>query len=91
MRIVVKVIVLVVALFASIGLLLDRMFTPGSILCCYQIYKQPDGTFELWNQGRTSSIEQAGLTYEQAKALQIQKCRSLYSFMLQTPSGDRVK
>jgi len=70
---------------------LANSLNPESRLCLYKIYKQPDGSYEVWWSCKTRHIEEKFATYEQAKAFQVEKCRSLGEFMRQKPSGERVK
>lgn len=65
------------------------MSRPSSIFCCYKIYKQPDGTYEVWWRGRISWRELDHATYEQAKAFQIEKCKTFWNFP--HPTGESVK
>src|SRR5690348_15531714 len=65
------------------------MSRPSSIFCRYKIYKQTNGTYQVWYRGRSSWCEQSGLTYEQAKALQIEKCKNF--FKSTSPAGEWVK
>lgn len=64
---------------------------PESVFCNYKIYKQEDGTYQVWWRCKTSHIELQGATYEQAKAFQIKACRDLEMFVLRKPKGERVK
>jgi hypothetical protein len=65
---------------------------PNSIFCVNKIYKQPDGTYQVWYSGKYSNtLKLSGATYDQAKAFQIKECRELREFISQRPRGERVK
>lgn len=68
-----------------------NQLNPNSIFCIYQIYKQPDGTYQVWAEIRTKICELKGATYEEAKAFQIKECRELKDFIWQKPKGEKVK
>ncbi len=64
---------------------------PESRFCRYKIYKQPDGTYEVWWSNMTSTREAQFDTYEQAKAFQEERCRSLVGFIGQKPTGELLQ
>lgn len=66
-------------------------FNPDSRWCNYKIYKQPDGTYQVWWSCRTRHIEGTFATYAEAKAFQVQECRALLKFMAQKPTGELTK
>lgn len=83
---VIPVMVVVLAFYAFANHL-----NPNSRFCYYQIYKQPDGTYQVWAVGRIKTCELEGATYENAKAFQIKECRELKDFMGQKPKGEKIK
>ena len=66
-------------------------FNPDSQFCSHRIYKQPDGTYEVWWIGRSKRREFKCKTYQEAKDYQIKECEDLKRFIMQKPSGERVK
>lgn len=65
------------------------MSRPGSIFCFYKIYKQPDGTYQVWHCGRLSWKALDNATYEQAKAFQVEKCKTFWE--RPHPAGESVE
>lgn len=63
---------------------------PDSRFCLYKIYQQKDGTYEVWWECRFRHLEKSGLTYESAKALQIECCQSIKDCESRKPKGHRV-
>lgn len=63
--------------------------SPNSIFCLYKIYKQPNGTYQVWWRGRHDILELDGATYEQAKLFQNERCKKVWRF--NKPPGELVK
>jgi len=79
---------------AGVWLVFMIMFNslnPDSRFCMYQIYRQDNGTYQVWFLGRTRQLELSDVGYEQAKEYQTRKCRQLIEFMSARPHGERVK
>lgn len=66
-------------------------YNPDSVICVYKVYKQTNGTYEVWWVNMTRHPEGTFNTYEEAKAFQIKQCKDLRAFETQSPSGHRVK
>lgn len=80
---------LFIALMAFAFWLIEQGLNPNSRLCNYQIYKQPDGKYEVWWSCKTSRLEGTFDNYSDAKAFQIKECNDLKRFMQQAPKGER--
>ena len=70
---------------------LCNSLNPDSWWCLHKIYKQPDGTYQVWWSCRTRHIEGTFATYDDAKAYQVKECNELKAFMSQSPTGERTK
>lgn len=80
---------ILVAAFFVYGL--ANFTNPDSRFCRYKIYKQADGTYEVWWNGRSKTCYLRGATYEQAKVRQIKECDELKVFIRNRPNGRLVK
>jgi len=66
---------------------------PDSRWCMYEIYRQSDGTYQVWwvNGNRGTHKEGPAVTYEEAKALQIKLCKKFLEYEeSKKPTGKRV-
>lgn len=70
---------------------LANSFNPDSRFCDYQIYKQADGTYQVWWSCRSKHIEGTFTNFAEAKAFQIEKCKRLLEILSENPGGERVK
>lgn len=87
-----KCVILIPILILAFGIYaLVQSFNPDSWFCSYQIYKQPDGTYQVWWSCRTRHLEGTFQTYEAAKAFQVKENQDLINFMSQKPTGERTK
>jgi len=82
----IPVIVLAFCIYAFI-----QSFNTDSWFCSYQIYKQTDGTYQVWWSCRTKHLEGTFKTYQDAKAFQIKENQELIDFMSKKPTGERSK
>jgi hypothetical protein len=64
---------------------------PDSRWCNYKIYKQPNGTYEVWWVGRFRDKEGIFLNYDDAKAFQVKSVNNLIEIVTQRPKGELVK
>lgn len=74
-----------------VGYIVVNSLNPDSVICVYKVYKQTNGTYEVWWVNMTRHPEGSFNTYEEAKAFQIKQCKDLKAFETQSPSGHRVK
>ncbi len=79
-----------VTFFETVG-----AYNPKSLFCLYKIYKQSDGTYQVWwvNGGYTK-LEHSCDTYAEAKEFQIKVCKRMQDYTPPTyknPEGKRVK
>lgn len=63
---------------------------PNSRFCLYGIYKQTDGTYQVWWICKTEKCEARDLTYEQAKQRQVELCDEFKEFLTHRPKAVRV-
>ena len=79
---------------ALIGFLFYAAFNlsnPNSRFCEYRIYKQPDGTYQVWWVCRSRHLEGTFQTYDAAKAFQIKQVKELNEFGNHKPTGTQIK
>jgi len=68
-----------------------NMLNPDSVFCLYKIYKQKDGTYQVWWVNKSRHCELTSATYEQAKLFQVKECRELRAYIWQRPPGELTK
>lgn len=68
-----------------------NLLNPNSYWCIFKIYKQPDGTYQVWYENMSRDLELKCRTYQEAKRFQISECASLKAFNAKRPTGEREK
>jgi hypothetical protein len=84
------------AFIAGVAFLLyisANSYNPNSVFCDYQIYRQADGTFELWDTALSpKALHGTGLSYGEAVRERARLCQSMIDFKKgQRPQGERVR
>lgn len=83
--------VLVGAFVVFVLYMAGNQLNPNSRFCLWKIYKQADGTYQVWWHGRSTDCELSNATLNEAMAFRDKRCVDLKSFMAQKPSGERIK
>jgi hypothetical protein len=80
----IPVVALVFCIYAA-----GQTYNPNSRFCIYQIYRQSDGTYQVWWECKTRNIEGTFFSYDDAKAFQVKKLKEIQGFLNQKPTGER--
>jgi hypothetical protein len=83
------VLLIPIAIACFVVLSISNTYNPDSWFCCYEIYKTPSETYQVVWSSRSKFVEWEGATYEEAKRIQIQKCKAMLE--ITRPKGKRIK